>query len=315
MHTRTLAGLTAALLCGATTAGAATYTARVSTKTLPPTADNTQTFNLGSAAPVSLAAHSQGSEAMGSTQISVVADASAQAGLGGLHLDIDAVGSTAASVAGFDYANFSAQAKASASFGDRFMVTAPSLAHGATISAMAGFGVLGYLGASVSTSGTLLDPNFAPSGGGSVGWTASMNVNGNQVFSGQRSCSDTLPNTGFNCFGDPFGVVWVPVVLYNGYNNSVSFQGEVSLSIYGGQGLGVAVLSQAFGDLSHTIGWAGLRDLRDANGQAVTMTAISASTGLNYLDAQISVVPEPAAAWTWIAGLGVVLGVLRRRRA
>jgi len=305
----------AALLCGATAADAATFNARSYTKTFPPTADNAQSFNVSGAVPQTVSSQSQGSLAMGGTQIDVVANARAAADLGGLHLNIDAIGSTLPSPT-FDYAEFSAQARASGSFGDKFFVNAPSLALGAQIYATAGFAVYGTLGGDIATTGTVLDPSFQPSGGSNASWTASMNINGVRVFSGERSCGMSLGATGasaYNCLGDNFGVFWMPVVLVNGYNSSVSFDGEVRLAIFGTQGWGVTVLAQSYADLGHTIGWAGLRDVHDANGQAVTMTAISASTGLNLLDPQVSPVPEPAAAWTWAAGLGVMAALSRRR--
>lgn len=305
----------AACLGTAGTAGAATFGARSYTKTYPPTADNTQSFSVSGAAPQTIASHSQGSLAMGGTQVDAVADARAVSDLGGLHLSIDATGSTLPSTT-YDGATFSAQARASGSFSDRYFINAPNLAQGAFIYATAGFAVNGTLGGSIATSGTGWDPLFPPSGSSNASWTASLNVNGTRLFSGERTCGTSLDANGlspYNCLGDAFGVVWLPVVLVNGYDNSVSFDGEVRLSIFGTQGAGVAVLSQSFADLGHTIGWAGLRDVQDANGQAVTMTAISASSGLSLFDPQVSAVPEPAAAWTWAAGLAAMAALVRRR--
>lgn len=310
------AACVAAALLGATTAAsAATFNARSYTKTFPPTADNTQSFNVSGTGPQTVSSQSLGSLAMGGTQVDVVANAHATADHGGLHLNIDAIGSTLPS-ATLDFAQFSAQARASGSFSDRYFVNAPSLPVGAQIHATAGFAVYGTLGGDIATTGVVLNPSFSPSGGSNASWTASMNVNGDRVFSGERSCSmslDASGTSGYNCFGDSFGVFWMPVVLVNGFNNSMSFDGEVRLAIFGTQGLGVTVLSQSYADLGHTIGWAGLRDVQDANGQAVTMTAISTSTGLSLFDPQVSPVPEPATAWTWAAGLVAVAALSRRR--
>jgi MYXO-CTERM domain-containing protein len=312
---RPAACVAAALLSAATAAGAATFNARSYTKTFPPTADNTQSFNVSGSGPQTVSSQSQGSLAMGGTQVDIVANAHAVADGGGLHLNIDAIGSTLPS-ATFDFAQFSAQARASGSFSDRYFVNAPSLPVGAQVSAMAGFAVYGTLGGNIATTGVVLDPTFSPSGGSNASWTASMNFNGNRVFSGERSCGTNLDANGisaYNCVGDNFGVFWMPVVLVNGFNNSLSFDGEIRLAIFGTQGWGVTVLSQSYADLGHTIGWAGLRDVQDANGQPVTMTAISTSTGLSLFDPQVSPVPEPAAAWTWAAGLAAMAALLRRR--
>jgi len=306
----------AAGLGAAAAADAATFNARSYTKTLPPAADNTQSFNVSGAGPQTVSSQSQGSLAMGGTQVDVVANAHAVADHGGLHLDIDAIGSTLPS-ASFDQATFSAQARASGSFSDRYFINAPGLASGATIYATAGFAVMGTLGGDIATTGVPVAP-FLPSGGANASWTASLNINGDRVFSGERLCGMSLGDNGlspYNCFGDNFGVFWMPVVLVNGFNNSMSFEGEVRLSIFGTQGLGVSVLSQSYADLGHTIGWAGLRDVRDANGQAVTMTATSVTTGLSLFDPQVSPVPEPATAWTWAAGLAALVALSRRRSA
>lgn len=307
--------LAAACLAATGTASAATFNARSYTKTLPPSADNTQSFNVSGSQPQTAMSHSQGSQAMGGTQVDVVANARAVADLGGLHLDIDAIGSTQPSPS-FDFATFSAQARASGSFSDRYFVSAPSLAQGALIHASAGFAVYGLLGGDVSTAGTGWDPSLLPSGGANASWTASLNVNGTRAFSGERLCGMNL-NAGsistYNCFGDNFGVVWLPVVLVNGFDNQMSYEGEVRLSIFGTQGAGLTVMAQSFADLGHTIGWAGLRDVQDASGQPVAMTAISASTGLSLFDPQVSPVPEPAAAWTWLAGLAAMATLTRRR--
>lgn len=141
-----------------------------------------------------------------------------------------------------------------------------------------------------------------------------MNVNGNRVFSGERGCSVVLDSPSYpdyNCYGDAFGVVWAPVQLVNGFNNSISYDGEVRLQITGG-GTGIYALSLA--DLSHTIGWAGLSGLHDASGAPVTLTAISPTTGFDYMNAQVTAVPEPGAASSLLAGLAG-LAMWRRLRS
>lgn len=307
--------LGAAALMLAAHAGAATYVVNTRTKTLPPSADNTDKQRLTGIAPVSVSSQSLGSSLSSTAQVDALATASASAGIGGLHLNIYAVGSVLLADP-LGYSGFSADALADGSFGDKFMVNAAGLAPGAVISGFAGFAVFGTLSGTVDFSAAPPNPNPYPplSGTSSASWTASMNVNGNQVFSGQRGCSVSLDSPSYpdyNCGGDAFGVVWAPVQLVNGVTNSISYQGEVRLQITGG---GTGIYVQGLGDLSHTIGWAGLSNLRDASGAAVTLTAISPSTGFDYMNPQVTAVPEPGAASALLAGLSG-LAMWRRLRS
>jgi hypothetical protein len=297
-----------AVLIGAVAdAGAATYTARSVTRTLPPASDNTQQRAAAQSTPVQVSSQSSGAAVVDGVLASASADATARARAGGLHLDARASGATDISP-DFSFTSFVGEARASASFLDDVFVSASSLPAGAVISGWAGFLVHGSLSGTVGPmgAGTPADASATVN----ASWNASLNVNAEQAFSGMRSCSATLAFPGLDCAGDSFGVVWVPVVLVNGQNNAVSFQGEVAVRV---EGVRPGLAAFAHADLSHTIGWAGLRDLRSETGQAVSLTAISASTGLDYLEAHVTAVPEPATAWTLAAG-AVLLGRLRARR-
>lgn len=66
-------------------------------------------------------------------------------------------------------------------------------------------------------------------------------------------------------------------------------------------------------DLGHTIAWGGITELRDAAGQLVDgYAAVSASSGFDYRDAYVSVVPEAPSSLLLLAGLAM-LGVGWRR--
>ena len=60
-------------------------------------------------------------------------------------------------------------------------------------------------------------------------------------------------------------------------------------------------------DLGHTVAWAGVTELRDANGAAVgNFSMLSASSGFDYRSAYVSAVPEVPTAWLLVAGLGLL---------
>jgi len=66
-----------------------------------------------------------------------------------------------------------------------------------------------------------------------------------------------------------------------------------------------------------TAGWGGILQISGAGGaslaNAVSLTAFSNDTGLDYVNGQVSAVPEPGLGWTFAGGL-LLLGLATRRR-
>ncbi|WP_310332893.1 PEP-CTERM sorting domain-containing protein [Roseateles asaccharophilus] len=93
---------------------------------------------------------------------------------------------------------------------------------------------------------------------------------------------------------------------------------SVGYDFYASQGgLGGSSASSAFAaDLSHTMGWGGIGELRDASGQLIgEFTALSVSdSGLDYRFAAVAAVPEPGTVWALTAGLVVLAARARRLR-
>ena len=74
------------------------------------------------------------------------------------------------------------------------------------------------------------------------------------------------------------------------------------------------VSADSWSDLGNTIAWGGITELRDANNQLVTnFSAFSASSGFDYRNAYVSVVPELPTPVLVVLGLGL-MGLLGLRR-
>lgn len=68
-------------------------------------------------------------------------------------------------------------------------------------------------------------------------------------------------------------------------------------------------------DMGHTLAWAGITELRDANGVLVSdFSAFSVGSGFDYRNAYVAAVPEHGTLALFAAGLAL-LGLQRRRRA
>jgi hypothetical protein len=69
-------------------------------------------------------------------------------------------------------------------------------------------------------------------------------------------------------------------------------------------------------DFSHTLAWGGITEIKDSSGTVVTgFTAVSAASNFDYAKAYVTAVPEPETYVMLLAGLGVMGGVARRRKA
>jgi hypothetical protein len=119
-----------------------------------------------------------------------------------------------------------------------------------------------------------------------------------------------------SCFGDLPGNYAMNISAPFGHTLSMSLNGETWGSVLGVASRGGDVLAGGQADLGHTIAWGGITNLRDENGQAISgFTAISASSGYDYVNAFPSAVPIPAAAWLFGSGLLGLVGVARRSTA
>lgn len=74
---------------------------------------------------------------------------------------------------------------------------------------------------------------------------------------------------------------------------------------------GRAVVATFVGDFGHTMTWAGIQDLRDANGDPVLDFEVTSASGTDYRD-RIVPVPEPGTALPMLAGLAAVARLRRR---
>ena len=67
-------------------------------------------------------------------------------------------------------------------------------------------------------------------------------------------------------------------------------------------------------DPSNNISWAGLFSVRDSNGQLIDPNAVAMSSALGFDFSQaVTPVPEPQSAMLFLAGLGLLAGLRRRR--
>ena len=72
--------------------------------------------------------------------------------------------------------------------------------------------------------------------------------------------------------------------------------------------------ADSLADMGHTLAWAGVTELRDADGALVgDYSLLSDSSGFDYRHAYVSAVPDAPQAALLAAGLALI-GVVRRRR-
>ncbi|MBI3349461.1 MAG: PEP-CTERM sorting domain-containing protein [Burkholderiales bacterium] len=245
------------------------------------------------------------------------ANASSRAGPGGLHLLASSSGSVTNAQPGVAVGG-RASADASGYVDDSFVIQSATMPAGALVTMVFDIGVHG------SASGT---GNWdGSSGGGWNGyaqWAAALHLVGTGSacgctavdWSARRSVAGSqgapLRVTGNGVFGDQLFTAQVII----GSPVSMHLTGEVHSAASGIADflLGGGASATFEANLSHTIGWGGIVQLRDASGRQITdFTAISTSSGFDYR--QSALVPEPASWALMLAGALALGGWARNRR-
>jgi hypothetical protein len=232
----------------------------------------------------------------------------------------------------------SASSSASGSWSDSFII----LATGCSSCTLGSRGVMSF-GLSV-TGGLLGGGGYATTtlnggtGGwyGSASWSFSGQINAGAVPNGtpfrnyaQSSRSETFSANQAGTITDTrnsghLGVAYFTIEFIFGQPIALSMTGRVeaearsAYDFYASQNLmGSSSASSDFmANLANTMGWAGITELRDANGNLVSDYSALSTDGsaLDYRLSAVTAVPEPGAAALFAAGLAALL-MLRRRAA
>ena len=314
----------AAIALTAAPAHAITFLAYAKTSGTPgPNGDHI--FSNTGAAPVEVASSHLGNRSrphdngdLLSSSTTVQARAFARADMNGLHLVAQTAGSLR-DAQPYRSEAFATNANARAGLGDTFAITLISPPAGVlTTSMRLSFSVDAFL--SGYSNGAPLDPQNAGNGQGQSEWHAELVARNDTAgielgrITLTQSCAQYSHLASLLCSGDAPGLYGMNVSVPFGHTVSISIGGETWSRAEGSQYQGGDMLSGGLADLGHTIAWAGITNLRDQNGQAIAnYTAISPTSGYDYVTPFASAVPEPASAALMVLGLlGLAAG---RRRA
>lgn len=318
--TKSAAMLAAMLALAAGPAHAITFLAYAKTSGTPgPGGDHI--FSNAGAAPVQVASSHDGQRTtphqsgLLSTSISVQSQAFARADFNGLHLDTRSTGSVR-DAEPFYSGGFATQSNARAGLGDSFVLALANPQVGVLTTSMTlSFSV--HANMSGYANGSVIDPQYS-AGEGRAEWSAEFVARDDTAgielgrITLYQGCAVYIHVGTFGCVGDAPGLHGINITAPFGHTLSISMGGETWASAAGGQGRGGDALSGGYADLGHTIAWAGISNLRDQNGLAIaSYTAISPTSGYDYVTPFASAVPEPAAAALMLAGLA---GLAARRR-
>ena len=214
---------------------------------------------------------------------------------------------------------FSASTKASAGFGDIFVFSSSSLAAGVPVSLAFAYGVHAGMGGS-STPGAV-DPIYPHNSESHNSWSAhfhSLSALGSQDLFANGACSTVNGSDPPNCVDD-FSVsphaYLMQLTVGNGQSVLISMDAEVRAAVYGGTAGGGNVAASAQTDLEHTIYWGGIRSATDSSGHLLSgYSAISPTSGFDYVQPFAMPVPEPVTMSLLVAGLLAIGATGQRRR-
>lgn len=251
----------------------------------------------------------------------MMATSSAAAQVQGGAVKMRAEASAASSAYQFVVAGAGASAQAEGILNDTFVVACPGCIARQTGQMTFGY----YIDGSLYGWGETVTTGVGPVLGGWYTYedfTARIGLNGDYWQHGQAAALDDQGNVVKQPDATGFFQVTIPVVF--GASNSLYMRGYASTEartgaqvLGGGGGFSVTGIGLTKSDFSHTLGWGGITELRDASGALMTgFTAKSDLTGFDYAGRFSDVtggVPEPAAWALMILGFGATGAAMRRR--
>lgn len=103
--------------------------------------------------------------------------------------------------------------------------------------------------------------------------------------------------------GDDFGTYLVEIPFTFGHPFRLSVSGSADATVQ------LNAAGSVWTNLSSTIGWGGILEVRDAQGLALSQFSVTSESGYDYA----TVVPLPATGWLMLAAAGAIASRVRRR--